>query len=129
MATNNLVTCMTFDSENPLNYTQLSDELLTVQDQSITVRDMIERFTVNRDIPERESYYNDAEMPDPRKMDLVDLYSWRDAIASDIEHNKADLKGLIDEHRIAENGLKERKRELEREALLQDIRNREKQDK
>lgn len=114
-----LVSSMTFEPAHERNFSTVDDELLTVQDQSMTVRDMIARFTVNQFVPERQAFYEDGEVPDPRTLDLVDLYDLRQRLSEDMVAAKEEINALVEEHRLVENTLAEKRRQEERQSILE----------
>ncbi len=61
-------------------------ESLTEPNQVMSPREIIQRYTEGREVPEFEGTYSDLDLPDPRTLDLVDL---RDLADQYREHNKA----------------------------------------
>lgn len=87
-------------SPDLVKYEETSDEVLTVPDQSYTVRELLENFTSN--IPPSVNIYEDQGLFDEndefgydpigdRDLDLVDLQQLRDEIDERIARQTAEL--------------------------------------
>lgn len=94
----------------------------TVPDQSMTIRDLLDRHQrgIITHVNEKTPFYDEnVRYPDPRGLDLVDVQEMRKALRQEIEENQLKLADYAKETERREAI----KREADRKALAEYIRN------
>lgn len=82
---------------------------VTVPDQSMTIREILTRFTRGQSVPTRQPIYDGEEMPDLNRMDLSEIKDMRDQVQ----------ETLADVRRASEAKRKEQDKAAIKEAILQ----------
>jgi hypothetical protein len=88
------------DTESPKRFEKNNGKKLTVPDQAQGLNEMLARFR-RGEVPMKKSVYNnDAELPDLRKMDLVDVSELKNSISKKITDEKKEQSRIKRQHEI-----------------------------
>lgn len=104
---------------------------LTVPDQTMSLKDIISRFVRGLPLPSFGAEYNeDGDVPDFNKMDLSEIYDWRDLHTQKLtdlrdkavkEGNEARQKQLEAEEKQFEERFKKYQNEKSQKGNLPDV--------
>lgn len=76
---------------------------MTVPDQTIPLKELIERHTRGLPVPTFVPLFSDEELPNIQKMDLAEIEEYKRQLAEDIEYYQSQLQQSDYEEVKAEN--------------------------
>jgi hypothetical protein len=83
----------------PKKYKSFKKPSMTVPDQSLSIKEILSRFTSGRPLPSlgTPEYFGDMMVPDLKKMDLTEIAEYQEDLKGYIKQNADTIKAKLKE--------------------------------